>query len=70
MFSLFCRVAQEEMQKSLKEMDQLKTVGKLEKHLEQPNLLYALISHPGMTHGNAQSLILDLFVGGIDSVSL
>ncbi|XP_048752205.2 probable cytochrome P450 12b2, mitochondrial isoform X2 [Ostrea edulis] len=63
------RVAQEEMQKSLKEMDQLKTVGKLEKHLEQPNLLYALISHPGMTHGNAQSLILDLFVGGIDSTS-
>ena len=66
---LYCRVAKVEMQKSLDEMEQLKREGKLEKYLEQPNLLHALMSYPGMTHSKAQSLILDLFIGGIDSVS-
>jgi hypothetical protein len=69
MLSICCRVAKEEMRKSLDEMEQLKREGKLEKYLEQPNLLHALISHPGMTHSKVQTLILDLFVGGIDSVS-
>ncbi|XP_078336412.1 putative cytochrome P450 49a1 [Crassostrea virginica] len=63
------RVAREEMQKALDKMAVLEKEGKLEEYLKEPNFLNSLISHPDMTHANAQSLILDLFVGGIDSTS-
>lgn len=57
------------MHDALNKMEELKREGKLDEYLKEPNFLYALISHPGMTLAKTQSLILDLFVGGIDSVS-
>lgn len=57
------------MHDALNKMEELRREGKLEEYLKEPNFLYALISHPGMTLAKTQSLILDLFVGGIDSVS-
>lgn len=63
------KVAAKEMHDALNKMEELKREGKLEEYLKEPNFLYALISHPGMTLAKTQSLILDLFVGGIDSTS-
>lgn len=57
------------MQKALDKMAVLEKEGKLEEYLKEPNFLHSLISNPDMTHAKAQSLILDLFVGGIDAVS-
>lgn len=63
------KVAAKEMHDALNKMEELRREGKLEEYLKEPNFLYALISHPGMTLAKTQSLILDLFVGGIDSTS-
>lgn len=63
------KVASKEMQKALDEMLKLQKEGKLDSLLDEPNLLYALIYNAKMTPEKAQSLILDLFVGGIDSTS-
>eukprot|EP00105_Crassostrea_gigas_P043288 XP_019927436.1 PREDICTED: probable cytochrome P450 12b2, mitochondrial [Crassostrea gigas] len=47
----------------------MKSEGKLDAYLEQPNLLYSLLSHPKMTSADVDRTIVDLFVAGVESTS-
>lgn len=64
-FSVF----QVEIKNALSTLEKVKAEGKLEEYLEQPNLLYSLLSHPKMTPADVDRTLLDLFIAGIESVS-
>lgn len=53
----------------LNKMEEFRWEGKLEEYLKEFNFFYVLIFYFGMMLVKIQSLIFDLFVGGIDFVS-
>lgn len=64
-FSVF----QVEIKNALSTLEKVKAEGRLEEYLEQPNLLYSLLSHPKMTPADVDITLLDLFIAGVESVS-
>lgn len=53
----------------MSKLEKAKTEGRLEEYLHQsPNLLYALLTHPKMTPDMVNSVLVDLFIAGVESV--
>lgn len=63
--SSICRV---EINRALKRLEAAKQEGKLEEYLQAPNLLYSMLTHPKMTIDYVERSLMDLFVGGVESV--
>lgn len=62
-------VAYAEIQEAMSKLEKAKTEGRLEEYLHQsPNLLYALLTHPKMTPDMVNSVLVDLFIAGVESV--
>lgn len=62
-------IFQSEIKNALSTLEKVKAEGKLEEYLEQPNLLYSLLSHPKMTPADVDRTLMDLFVAGAESTS-
>ncbi|XP_061169292.1 probable cytochrome P450 49a1 isoform X2 [Saccostrea echinata] len=62
-------ICQKEIKGALTKLEAAKQEGRLEEYLQDPNLLYSLLSHPRMTPDNVDRLILDLFIAGVESTS-
>lgn len=61
-------VANTELKEATGKIEQAKAEGRLQEFVKGPSLLYALLTHPDMTPEMVQSVILDLFVAGVESV--
>lgn len=61
-------VANTELKEATGKIEQAKAEGRLQEFIQGPSLLYALLTHPDMTPEMVQSVILDLFVAGVESV--
>ncbi|XP_034335699.2 probable cytochrome P450 49a1 [Magallana gigas] len=62
-------ISQSQIKNALSTLEKMKSEGKLDAYLEQPNLLYSLLSHPKMTPADVDRTIVDLFVAGVESTS-
>lgn len=69
-FVLFlpCSVGNTELKEATAKIEKAKAEGRLKDFVQGPSLLYALLTHPDMTPEMVQSVILDLFVAGVESV--
>jgi hypothetical protein len=53
----------------MSKLENAKVEGRLEEYLDDsPNLLYSLLTHPKMTPDMVSSVLVDLFVAGVESV--
>ncbi|XP_061169293.1 probable cytochrome P450 49a1 [Saccostrea echinata] len=62
-------VCETEIKGALEKLENAKKEGKLEEYLQEPNLMYALLSHPKMTPKSVDRTIMDLFIAGVESTS-
>ncbi|XP_062589247.1 probable cytochrome P450 49a1 [Saccostrea cucullata] len=62
-------ICQTEIKSALKKLETAERDGNLEEYLQEPNLLYSLLSHPKMTPRAVDRTLLDLFIGGVESTS-
>lgn len=62
-------VANTELKEATAKIEKAKAEGRLKDFVQGPSLLYALLTHPDMTPEMVQSVILDLFVAGVESTT-
>lgn len=62
-------VANAELIEATGKIEEARADGRLEEFLQGPSLLYALLTHPDMTPEMVKSVILDLFVAGVESTT-
>ncbi|XP_061169532.1 probable cytochrome P450 12d1 distal, mitochondrial [Saccostrea echinata] len=62
-------VTNTEIQGAIDKLKDAEEEGRLEEYIQGPNLLYALLTHPKMSPEMVKSVLLDLFLAGVESTS-